>query len=442
MRKKIFKSMCFLAGGICILAYIVIFLLFNYEYGKQAETNVQDETYYLAETLNLIAEDEIYEYLEEVDDVNNSRITWIDADGTVLYDTEGDSSEMENHLDRPEVQQALEEGASSEVRHSSTLKQRTYYFAVLLENGTVLRLSLSMRSVYSLFLYLIPTLIVILLIFIAVMVVCAKKMTDDIVHPINELNLFDPNVECPYEELQPLMARIRKQNEERRENEQVRQEFSANVSHELKTPLTTISGYAELMKDGMVKEKDVPVFSEKIYKEAARLIDLVNDTIMISRLDEHKVEVEKESVDLYNVSIDIKDRLETVASKNHVTVSVEGQHVVVQGVYQMLDEMIYNLCDNAIKYNKPNGKVFVRVNPVSEGAQGAQVVVEDTGIGIPKEHQGRVFERFYRVDKSHSRQTGGTGLGLAIVKHVVEYHDGKIKLESEVNVGTRITVIL
>ncbi|HIS48558.1 MAG TPA: ATP-binding protein [Candidatus Scybalocola faecigallinarum] len=440
MKKRIFKNMCLLAGGICVLAYTFLFFLFNFVYGAQTEQYVRNETRFLAEMVNEIPSHEAsLKYMENLDCVDDARITWIDKNGTVLFDSHEDWTAMENHGERPEVREALDEGASSVVRQSTTLQERTIYYAVLLEDGTVLRMSMSTDSVYALYISMLPVLIVILLIFIGIVMVLAHRMTDAIVRPINNLDLVKPENGCPYEELEPLLARIHRQNEERQKNEKMRREFSANVSHELKTPLTSISGYAELMKDGMVQAGDVPVFAEKIYKEAARLIGLVNDIIKISRLDERKIGIEKEPVELYAMAEDICQRLETVAQKFKVSLDVQGEDVVIQGVPQMIDELIYNLCENAIKYNQAGGSVHVRI---SRKMDKAQIVVEDTGIGIPKEHLDRVFERFYRVDKSHSRQTGGTGLGLAIVKHVVEYHDGSISLESEEGKGTKITVLL
>ena len=219
----------------------------------------------------------------------------------------------------------------------------------------------------------------------------------------------------------------------------MRQEFSANVSHELKTPLTSISGYAELLKDGIAAKEDVPKFAEKIYKEAGRMINLVNDIIKISKLDEHRIGIEKESVDLLKVALDVAERLEMVAENNRVKVNVGGYPVTVPAVSQMIDELIYNLCENAIKYNRPGGRVDVSITAANNRAR---IEVSDTGIGIPDQYKDRVFVRFFRVDKSHSRQTGGTGLGLAIVKHIVEYHHGEIQLSSKLSEGTKIVVLL
>jgi len=230
-----------------------------------------------------------------------------------------------------------------------------------------------------------------------------------------------------------------RQVEERQKSEKMRREFSANVSHELKTPLTSISGYAELMKNEMVKPEDVPVFAEKIHKEAVRLMRLINDTIKISGLDERKVGIEKEQIDLMQAALEIKERLEVLAEHHKVTIEVSGQPIKILAVRQMIDELIYNLCENAMKYNKAGGKVRITIGETSGKAR---IEIADNGIGIPKKYHDRVFERFYSVDKSHSRQNGGSGLGLAIVKHVVEYHDGEIILASEEGKGTKIVVLL
>ncbi len=446
MKRRIFKNMCFLAGGICFLAYTILFFVFNYVFGVQNEKYVQNEAYYLASALNEMDSSESrIRCLEDMKENSPTRVTWINGDGQVLFDNVSDTSGMDNHLERPEIEQAFKEGASSSVRHSSTLEESTYYYAMLLEDDTVIRLSVSTKSVYAMYFSTLPVLLIIFVVFLGIILLLARRITNAIVSPINNIDLVKPEDGCPYEELRPLLGRIHRQNEERQKVEKMRREFSANVSHELKTPLTSISGYAELMKDGMVRPEDVPTFAEKIYKEAARLIGLVNDIIKISRLDERKIGIEKEPVDLREIADEVHQRLETILQKYKVSMEVLGGHVMTQGVPQMMEELFYNLCENAIKYNRSGGHVYVRLDYADGGddeAGKARIVVEDTGIGIPNEHFERIFERFYRVDKSHSRQSGGTGLGLAIVKHVVEYHDGDISLESAVGKGTRITVTL
>lgn len=265
------------------------------------------------------------------------------------------------------------------------------------------------------------------------------KMTKKIVQPIQKIDLKHPEKGCVYEEMQPILLRMGRQKKMRQKNEKLRQEFSSNVSHELKTPLTSISGYAELLMNGMVPPEDVPSFSAKIYNEAGHMIRLIDDIIKLSKLDERPTEIEKEPVDLYEMATDAANRLEMLAKKNRVTMHVEGAHTEIQAIPQMTEELIYNLCENAIKYNKTGGSVTVTVGQENDKGK---IIVKDTGIGIPEKYQDRVFERFFRVDKSHSRQIGGTGLGLAIVKHIVEYHGGDIRLESRQGQGTTFTVVM
>lgn len=270
-------------------------------------------------------------------------------------------------------------------------------------------------------------------------VAAASKMTKKIVRPIQKIDLSHPEKGCVYEEIQPILTRIMRQKKLRQKNEKLRQEFSSNVSHELKTPLTSISGYAELLKNGLVPPEDIPEFSEKIYKEANHMISLINDIIKLSRLDERRIDIEKEQVDLYETAQSVADRLDVQAKKARVTVLVKGEHVHVQAIGQMMEELIYNLCENAIKYNKPGG--FVTVTVGKYNSRGC-ITVTDTGIGIPEKYYERVFERFFRADKSHSKQIGGTGLGLAIVKHIVEYHDGDISVTSTEGEGTVFTAVI
>ena len=265
----------------------------------------------------------------------------------------------------------------------------------------------------------------------------ARWQTKRLIKPINELDLEYPLENDVYPELRPLLVAMDKQNKEKEAVSNMRKEFSANVSHELKTPLTSISGYAEIMKNGMVRPADIPVFSERIYKEARRLITLVEDIIKLSKLDEESVELEKEEVNLYELTREVVSRLSPQASQKNIRMEVTGEPVVYNGIRQILDEMIYNICENAIKYNNDYGRVSVWVGDTLEGAK---ICVSDTGIGIPKEHQERIFERFYRVDKSHSKAVGGTGLGLSIVKHAVRILGAQLRLESREGEGTAITI--
>lgn len=321
---------------------------------------------------------------------------------------------------------------------SETVGQELYYYATLLEDGTVLRVAKSMDGVSSTAVRVLPYMFGIGIALVVIAWRLSKWMASRLVQPINELDLEHPIDNDVYEELTPLLLSMESQKKEKEKNEQMRKEFSANVSHELKTPLTSISGYAEIMKSGLVKPDDVPGFAERIYKEASRLIVLVEDIIKLSKLDEGGVGLEKETVNLYAICEDVLVRLENMAERHHVSMDLSGETVEFEGVYRILDEMVWNLCENAVKYNKPGGRVHVWVGSTLSGPK---IIVKDTGIGIPEEEQERIFERFYRVDKSHSKETGGTGLGLSIVKHGAVIHNIQIRTDSEVGKGTTITLL-
>ena len=310
-----------------------------------------------------------------------------------------------------------------------------YYYAVQLSDGTVLRVSKTMDTALRTAVKVLPGMGVIAVLMLLLAAALSRRQVTRMIRPINELDLNVPLENEMYEELTPLLKRIDEQNKQKDAIADMRKEFSANVSHELKTPLTSISGYAEIMKNGLVKPEDMKVFSERIYNEASRLITLVEDIIKLSKLDEGAIEVEKEEVDLYELTREIVSRLAPQAEKRSVHVEVTGENVIYYGVRQILDEMIYNICENAIKYNKKGGSVSVWVGATLKGKK---VIVTDTGIGIPEDQQERIFERFYRVDKSHSKETGGTGLGLSIVKHGAIMHDAQIHVESEMGKGTKM----
>ena len=312
-----------------------------------------------------------------------------------------------------------------------------FYYALRLDDGTILRVARSMDSVLRTALEVLPGMTVIAGIMLAFALALSRWQVRRLIRPINELKLDDPLENEIYEEITPLLRRIDEQNKEKDAIANMRKEFSANVSHELKTPLTSISGYAEIMKNGMVRPEDMKKFSERIYNEASRLITLVEDIIKLSKLDEGEIEVEKEDVDLYEMTREIVSRLAPQAQARKVRVEVTGESVIYHGIRQVLDEMIYNICENAIKYNKEGGSLSVWVGSTLKGKK---VIVTDTGIGIPKDQQERIFERFYRVDKSHSKETGGTGLGLSIVKHGAMIHDAQIHVESEVGKGTKMEI--
>lgn len=444
--RKVFRS-CLLAALGAALVCIGIFAGFTYSQVSQENTqNLRGEAEYIAMAVELDGQ----RYLQSLSPRDGTRVTWIDPAGSVLYDTQVPAEEMENHRDREEVRQALESGSGMSSRYSDTLSQRTVNYAVRIADGTVVRFSV--RQATNLFLLrsaLPPTLMALALV-AALTLLLAAWTARDIVGPINRIDLQAPLENQTYEELQPLVRRIGAQNRQLREQmehltrehekqDKFRREFTANVSHELKTPLTSISGFAEIIRDGLVRPEDVPRFAGNIYKEAQRLILLVGDIIKISQMDDKQLPLQREKLDLYALCADVIGHLEPAADSAGVRVYLEGKPCCMSGVRQIADEMIYNLCDNAIKYNRPGGIVRVRVEPREAGA--VAVSVEDTGIGIPKEHQSRVFERFYRVDKNRSREIGGTGLGLSIVKHGALYHGAELHLDSQPGRGTKITVV-
>ena len=447
MTRRIFRSILCVSAAV-LLASLVITLGVLYGYiNVQQKNELRDETMYLAPGVV----ERGAEYLLQLEDTGK-RITLIDRDGTVLYDNEADSQEMENHLQREEVQEALASGEGTASRHSDSLSEPTMYYARLLDNGQILRLSGSEYRMMTVFANLLYPMCAVSLLMILLAAFFAMRASEKIVEPINRLDVEDVKEGDVYEEIAPLIQKIGHQKEtitnqvleaqrQQREfedmKEQMRREFTANVSHELKTPLTSISGFAEIIKNGFVKPEDVPGFAGKIFEESQRLIVLVNDIIKISQLDEGGIPYDKEEIDLYEMAEEVLDRLEEPAKKRSINLQLLGEHVKIRGVRLILDEVIYNLCDNAVKYNRDNGSVIVRVR---RDRRGIQLVVADTGIGISKEHQERVFERFYRVDKSHSKAIGGTGLGLSIVKHGAAFLGAAVNLGSRPDEGTVVTL--
>lgn len=435
LKKKIQNSMILVVLTSLILTYGTMIFVVYYQTMEILKDEIQQEADYIEAAVCISG----VSYLEDMDAVReNTRVTLIDASGEVLYDSGKQEEHLENHLDRPEIQEALKSGSGQDVRRSETLDQDMFYYAVRLDNGTVLRVSKNMETVFSTAMSILPMMGVVACCMVIFALLLAKWQTAKLIYPINHLNLAEPLENDMYEELTPLLQSIDKQNREKDAVANMRKEFSANVSHELKTPLTSISGYAEIMKDGLVRPEDMKTFSERIYNEASRLITLVEDIMKLSKLDEGAVELEKEEVDFYMLTREICSRLAPQAEKRNVSVEVTGEPVHYLGVRQVLDEMLYNMIENAIKYNKEGGLVSVWVGNT---LQGIKIIVRDTGIGIPKEEQERIFERFYRVDKSHSKATGGTGLGLSIVKHGALMHGAKIDVDSEVNKGTKMELI-
>ena len=434
MRKTIFRS-TFLLGVLVLLLCATLFFALQYR-------QIMDETYLALKQEAVYAEHGLrlsgQHYLETLGEIN--RITWITSDGEVLYDSEF-SLPIPNQMHCAEVAAAAASGEGQGIRRSESSGSETMYYALRCDDGTILRLSRPMSAVRYALVSVSPILWVLLLV-LMISALLSFRTARQIVRPINELDLDNLDV-IPYPELTPLLHRIREQKEtileQSTEQERLRREFSANVSHELKTPLTSISGFAELMVKGDVPPDMVAEFSSDIYRESQRMITLVDDIIRLSRLDEGELEFQREDVDLYELASDTLDSLRSAADQRDVRTELRGETAVVSGVWQLLSEAVFNLCENAVKYNRPGGSVIVEVGRDADGK--AVLAVTDTGIGIPAEHQDRVFERFYRVDKSHSKAIGGTGLGLSIVKHVAQFHHADLKLESSPDVGTRITMI-
>lgn len=435
MRSRIQRSMVLILS-ITLIVFYAIFSIILYNRNLEIlESEVQQEAKYIQRAIDISGT----KYLAEMDAVDwGARVTCITADGEVLYDSRRDEKDLENHSEREEVREALENGEGEDVRVSDTVGRELYYYAVLLDDGSVLRVAREMDSLARTAFDMLPVMGGLAVLMIAFALLLARWQTKRLIKPINELDLENPLENSVYPELTPLLEAMDRQNKEKEAVSNMRKEFSANVSHELKTPLTSISGYAEIMMNGMVRPADIPLFSERIYKEARRLITLVEDIIKLSKLDEESVELEKEEVDLYDLTREIVSRLAPQAAQKNIHMEVTGEPVIYKGIRQILDEMVYNICENAIKYNNDNGRVTVWVGSTLSGPK---ISVADTGIGIPKEHQERIFERFYRVDKSHSKERGGTGLGLSIVKHGAILHGAKVNVESDEGKGTRMEIL-
>ena len=547
MTKKIFESI-FIVALVVVLASIGIATTFLYDYFNTSQVKrLKDELSLVADIVNEVG----IEYFENFDS-SVFRFTVVDTDGTVLYDTQVNPEGMENHGDREEIAEAFKDGTGSSARNSSTLTEKTFYEAIRLENGNVLRISVSQLTMGVLLIGMLPTIIAIILIAAAVAGILSHTMAKKVTEPLMKLDLDNPSENNTYEELTPILTKVHRQHkqiktqmetlkrrsdefeqiissmneglvlldehgmilsmnaaarkifavkkdavgsdfllvdrtskmskaiwgalegehreytEERNGNEyqftvdsivsnekvlgvvilvfdisdrafaeRNRKEFTANVTHELKTPLQSIIGSAELLENGLVKPEDTGRFVGNIRKEATRLVSLINDIIRLSQLDENN-EPATETVDLWDVAKEVVDVLTVVATKRNIELRIEGSPCTIFGVRRYIYEIIYNLCDNAIRYNVDGGSVTISI----EKDNGRAVVtVKDTGIGIAPEHQSRIFERFYRVDKSHSKETGGTGLGLSIVKHAVQYHSGKITLDSEIGKGTTVKIV-
>lgn len=547
MTVRIFRSIFLVATAVLLACFILIFGMLYEHLGQQIQAELQVEAVYIAQGLAQSGES----YFQGLKGTN--RITWVAADGTVLYDSDSEAAAMENHADREEIQEALTNGSGQSTRYSTTFDERRIYFATRLSDGTVLRVSSAQRSVWVLIMGMLSPVIFIFVLAAVLSGVLASMLAKRILRPVNAIDLEHPEQSETYEELAPLLSKIYHQNRvidsqiselqrkqaeftaitenmsegflvidehtdllsyntsalrllgaeadggkrsvlalnrsegfrnaverslsgahseeiferegryfqimanpvsregrvagavliilditEKHAQENMRREFTANVSHELKTPLTSISGTAEIIKNGFVKPEDIPHFAGNIYEEAQRLIALIGDIMRLSQLDEDSLPLEKQPVDLYALASSVLHRLEDTAQKKGISFALSGQRTIVSGVPQVLDEMIFNLCDNAVKYNRENGHVRVCVSTEQEHAV---LRVEDDGIGIPAADRDRVFERFYRVDKSHSKEIGGTGLGLSIVKHGAMFHNARVSLESELGKGTAVTIV-
>lgn len=437
MRKRIQRSMILILLLTLIPFYIIMSLALYYKNMSLLEKEVRQEGKYISGAINM-AGTHYLEQLEQLDQIDTgTRLTLIEEDGTVLYDSKVSGATMDNHSSRKEVEEAFTSGEGEVVRMSSTVQKELYYYALRLDDGSVLRVSKTMDSLIWTALNVFPVMLILSVAGIVLAVVLARWQTKKLMDPVIHLDLEHPLENVIYEEMTPFLEAMDVQNKEKEAVSNMRKEFSANVSHELKTPLTSISGYAEIMMNGLVRPEDIQGFSERIYKEARRLITLVEDIIKLSKLDDESVELEKEDVDLYNLTREIVSRLSPQSNQKKIHVSVSGEPVIFNGIKQILDEMIYNITENAIKYNNDGGYVDVWVGNTLNGPK---VSVEDNGIGIPKEHQERIFERFYRVDKSHSKERGGTGLGLSIVKHGAIIHGAKVNVDSAPGRGTKIEI--
>ena len=430
----------FLMGflGLLFTAALCIFV-FHKAFTAQAWTGLEQEAELVSAGYEMTDQQpqELTHFVTE-----DLRITLISQDGSVLFESATDQP-MENHLSRPEIKQAISDGVGKDIRDSQTMGYETYYYAVLLPTGEILRVAQDAETIWSIYDSSIPAIVLSCVALMMAAAILAGLLTKALVQPVldmtEDLDHIQENV--PYKELIPFAESIHSDRILRENNEKMRQEFTANVSHELKTPLTSISGYAELIETGIAKPEDVQGFAQKIHVEATRMLQLVNDILQLSKLDsasETGSTPATEVVDLLDVAKECVERQKLNARRAYISLSYLGESAPVRGSRDLLDELCQNLCDNAIRYNRPGGKVQITTACSRDGH--CTLTVADNGIGIPKEAQSSVFERFYRVDKSRSKATGGTGLGLAIVKHIARIHGARIKLESQVDEGATITV--
>ncbi len=443
MSKRIFLNMFIISSVVIALTTILTVVIVYKSFSNQNIAALKGELTATSSgvELNGVA------FLKSLSGKN--RITLVDSSGKVLFDNRNDINSLGNHNDREEIREARENGTGYSERYSDTLSRKTINVTKLLNNGDVLRLSKDMSTVWSTLMDTIFPMICVMVFAILIAAYMAGRVSKAVTTPINQIDLNEPDREKVYDEIEPLIDKIIKQNNqidkqieqlnmEHEKQDNLRRDFTANVSHELKTPLTSISGFAEIIQNGMVKEEDITRFAGKIYSEAQRLIILVGDIIKLSQLDGKDIAVKMESIDLYETSQAVMGHLEAAAEKRNIKMFLSGKHLVITGAEQIIEEMIFNLIDNAIKYNKTGGKIYVNI---LKNDDGINLSVEDTGIGIKDEDIGRIFERFYRADKSHSKEIGGTGLGLSIVKHGANFHNAKVFVKSKYKEGTKITIL-
>ena len=429
--------------GIALIAILVTLIGVTSIYYYLFENQVRKDLHVLADALvdSGVFERERLERI--VFESKEVRVTWIDEDGTVIYDSWNNAQDMENHIMRPEIQQAFETGAGNSIRTSDTMQMNTYYYAVKIADGTVVRVARNASSGMSIFLNAMPVVAAIVIFVTIACVVFADYLTKQLLKPIAAIaNKLDDtemsnNTEMEYKELQPFIQTIRTQHENILSAAKMRQDFTASITHELKTPLTAISGYAELIENKMATEEQSIIFAGEIRKNSSRLLTLINDIIRLSELDHTEIGTDFEMIDLYELAKECAHNIEVNAKRRSVSFVLEGESCLVNGNHHMLCELIENLCENGIRYNNEGG--YVRLFVGKENGRSV-LRVKDNGIGIPEKQKERVFERFYRVDKSRSKATGGTGLGLAIVKHIVAIHSAEIVLDSQVGEGTTIQI--
>jgi len=441
MKQKINLRLGFIALLAIITTTIGVTLVYYNLFQKQVREDLKQNAILLIET-------EVFQkaYLEKNNsaenlkklELENIRITWIDADGTVLFDNDTDVKVLGNHLDRPEIQLAVKDGEGESTRRSDTMNMNTFYYATLLENGTILRVSMRARNITNVLLEVFPVLLVIVAAILLGCVLIGHLLTLKLMKPLEMMaeNIEDANVEI-YKELEPFAKKIRLQHENILAAAKSRQDFTANVSHELKTPITAISGYAELIENHLYDDESEVHIARQIRHNSDRLLSLINDIIKLSELDHMEIVRKFETVDLYSIVSECVNELKPLAAKKTIELKCSGCAAGINADKSLIREMVENLVQNAIRYNKDNGSVKVCVEIKNEHPI---LTVEDTGIGIPADQLDRVFERFYRVDKGRSREKGGTGLGLAIVKHIAELHSAKISINSLLGEGTKIEV--